>query len=59
VFEKAKALRDKMHLLRDDGEHFYVEFFNQKEWCRNQYQVSQPGDDGPAATKTATMLPCS
>jgi type I restriction enzyme R subunit len=41
VYEKAKILRDKMHLQRDDGSHFYVEFFNQKEWCQNQYQVAQ------------------
>lgn len=40
VFEKAKTLRDKMHLLRDNGEHFYVEFFNQKQWCQNEYQVA-------------------
>lgn len=40
VFDKAKVLRDKMHLLRDNGEHFYVEFFNQKQWCQNEYQVA-------------------
>lgn len=40
VLEKAKTLRDKMHLLRDNGDHFYVEFFNQKQWCQNQYQVA-------------------
>jgi len=41
VYEKAKTLRDKMHLLRDDNSHFYVEFFNQKQWCQNQYQVTR------------------
>jgi len=41
VYEKAQILRDKMHLVREDGSHFYVEFFNQKEWCQNQYQVAQ------------------
>lgn len=41
VFEKAKTLRDKMHLLRENGDHYFVEFFNQKEWCQNQYQVAQ------------------
>lgn len=41
VFDKAKTLRDKMHLQREDGTHFYVEFFNQKQWCQNQYQVAQ------------------
>lgn len=39
VFDKAKTLRDKFVLPRDDG-NFYVEFFNQKEWCQNEYQVT-------------------
>ncbi|MES9855804.1 MAG: HsdR family type I site-specific deoxyribonuclease [Sedimenticola sp.] len=41
VFERAKVLRDKMHLRRDNGESFYLEFMNQTEWCQNQYQVSR------------------
>ena len=40
VFERAKILRDKMHLTRDDGTSFYLEFINQKKWCQNQYQVT-------------------
>lgn len=41
VFDRAKTLRDKMHLVRDDGKtSFYVEFFNQSEWCQNQFQVA-------------------
>ncbi len=40
VFEKAKVLRDKVHLTRDDGTSLYLEFINQKEWCHNQYQVT-------------------
>lgn len=40
VFERAKILRDKMSLRREDGSTFYVEFLNQNEWCKNQYQVT-------------------
>ena len=39
VFEKAKILRDKMHLLKDDGTSSYIEFLNQEHWCQNQFQV--------------------
>lgn len=41
VFEKAKILRDKMHLLKDDGTSSYIEFLNQEHWCQNQFQVTQ------------------
>lgn len=40
VFEKAKTLRDRMTLQRDDGTTSYVQFFNAQEWCRNRYQVT-------------------
>jgi len=40
VFERAKILRDEMHLLRDDGTSVYLEFINQKKWCQNEYQVT-------------------
>lgn len=40
VFERAQTLRDKFHLVRDDGTSSYVEFFNNKEWCQNQFQVT-------------------
>lgn len=40
VFDKAKTLRDRMTLHRDDGSVDYVQFFNDKEWCRNEYQVT-------------------
>ncbi len=40
VFEKAKILRDKMHLRRDDGSSAYLEFIDMNEWCKNQYQVT-------------------
>lgn len=40
VFEKAKTLREKQHLVRDNGENLYFEFLNTKHWCQNQYQVT-------------------
>lgn len=40
VFDKAKTLRDKMELKRDDGTTFYLEFLNIQDWCQNQYQVT-------------------
>ena len=40
VFNKAKTLRDRFALQRDDGTTAYVEFFNKTEWCRNRYQVT-------------------
>lgn len=40
VFERAKILRDKMELKRDDGTTFYLEFLNIQDWCQNQYQVT-------------------
>lgn len=40
VFEKAKILRGRMQLTRDDGSSLYLQFLNTQEWCRNQYQVT-------------------
>ena len=40
VFDRAKTLRDKFELLRDDGTVIYIEFFNKAKWCQNQYQVT-------------------
>ncbi|MBT6120417.1 type I restriction endonuclease subunit R [bacterium] len=41
VFERAKILRDKMHLKKEDGTSIYLEFINQSQWCQNQFQVTQ------------------
>ena len=41
VFERAKTLRDRFQITRDDGENIYIEFLNQEHWCQNQYQVTQ------------------
>jgi type I restriction enzyme, R subunit len=40
VFEKAKTLRDRFALNREDGTSFYVRFFNNEDWTTNRYQVS-------------------
>ena len=39
-FQKAKTLRDKFVLHREDGSTFWVSFFNTEKWCKNEYQVS-------------------
>ena len=41
VFDRAKILRDKMQLTKDDGTSTYIEFLNQDKWCQNEYQVTQ------------------
>lgn len=40
VFERAKTLRDRFALTRDDGSKCYIQFFNTEHWCQNQYQVT-------------------
>lgn len=39
-FEKAKTLRDRFLLHRDDETTKYIRFFNMDQWCKNEYQVS-------------------
>lgn len=36
-FQKAKTLRDRFALTRDDESAFYVRFFNMEQWCKNEY----------------------
>ncbi len=40
VFEKAKSLREKQHIIRDNGDNLYFEFINSEHWCQNQFQVT-------------------
>jgi type I restriction enzyme, R subunit len=40
VFEKARTLREKQHIVRDNGDNLYFEFMNTEHWCQNQYQVT-------------------
>ncbi len=39
-FDKAKTLRDRFALKRDDETVFFVRFFNMEQWCKNEYQVT-------------------
>ncbi len=39
-FQKAKTLRDRFVLARDDESTFWVRFFNMEQWCKNEYQVT-------------------
>jgi len=40
VFEKAKTLRGRCQITRDDGTPLYLQFLNTTEWCQNRYQVT-------------------
>jgi len=40
IFEKSKTLRQKQHIVRDNGDNLYFEFLNTEHWCQNQYQVT-------------------
>ncbi|NIJ35993.1 type I restriction enzyme R subunit [Sphingopyxis panaciterrae] len=47
VFDRAKTLRDRFGLIREDGSTCYIEFMNTREWCQNRYQVTnQIAQDG-------------
>lgn len=40
VFEKAKTLRDRFNITRDNGDSFYVRFFNNEDYATNLFQVT-------------------
>jgi len=40
VFEKAKTLREKQHIVKDNGQDLYFEFINSEFWCQNEFQVT-------------------
>ena len=47
VYDRARTLREKMSLLRDDGTHKNIEFINMAKWCQNTFQVTnQVTQDG-------------
>lgn len=47
AFERAKTLRDRYQLTREDGSVAFIEFMNTREWCQNRYQVTnQASIDG-------------
>ncbi len=39
VFEKAKTLREKQHIVKDNGDNLYFEFIQTEYWCQNQPKV--------------------
>ena len=39
IFDKAKKLRDHFFIDRKDNP-FYIKFLNQKDWCKNIFQIS-------------------
>ncbi|MDP1747466.1 MAG: HsdR family type I site-specific deoxyribonuclease, partial [Bacteroidota bacterium] len=39
-FVKAKTLRDRFQLNKENGESFYVRFFNNEDWSLKKYQVT-------------------
>lgn len=54
VFEKAKTLRDRFQLNRDNGDSFYLRFFDNEEWLKNLFQVTNQVT-WKASIKIATM----
>ncbi len=40
-FQKAKTLRDRFVLPRDNEDFSFIRFFNTDQWCKNEYQVTQ------------------
>jgi type I restriction enzyme, R subunit len=40
IWDKAKVLRDKMQLTKEDGRSVYIEFLNTEGWCQNEFQVT-------------------
>ncbi len=40
VFEKSKTLRERQHIIKDNGDNLYFEFINIEHWCQNQFQVT-------------------
>ncbi len=40
VFEKAKTLRDRFLLIKENGESFYVQFFDSENWSKNKFQAT-------------------
>lgn len=40
IFERAKILRDKMLLQKDNGENIHIEFLNMDHWCQNEFQMT-------------------
>ena len=40
VFQSAKILRMKQELDRDDGRKIFLELMNTRDWCKNNFQIT-------------------
>ncbi|MCB8922991.1 MAG: type I restriction endonuclease subunit R [Ardenticatenaceae bacterium] len=40
IFDRAKTLRGRFQLARDDGSSIHIQFLDLEQWCQNQYQVA-------------------
>jgi len=40
AYEKAKTLRARQHIIRDNGDNLYFDFINTEQWCQNEFQVT-------------------
>ena len=40
TFKRAKTMRDRFCIKRDDGSSKYLRFINMEEWCKNEFQVT-------------------
>jgi type I restriction enzyme R subunit len=40
LYEKAKTLRARQHIIRDNGDNLYFEFIQTEHWCQNEFQVT-------------------
>lgn len=40
VFESAKTLRNKQVIKDDKDRDIYIELFNSREWCKNEFQIT-------------------
>ncbi|MGR5942592.1 type I restriction endonuclease subunit R [Enterobacter sp. C4G1] len=41
VIDRARTLRDRYHLQREDGTEKWLSFINKEEWCQNEFQVTR------------------
>lgn len=41
VIDRARTLRDRYQLLREDSTEKWLSFINKEEWCQNEFQVTR------------------
>ncbi|MDU2728080.1 type I restriction endonuclease subunit R [Pantoea sp.] len=41
VIDRARTLRDRYQLQREDGTEKWLSFINKEEWCQNEFQVTR------------------